>query len=101
MTVEAISHHFSDGVYAKQMRLEKGHLAITHKHNYSHLSILATGHVEITLNGVKSRFKAPYCIEILAGVEHQIYALKDSTFFCIHKTEETDVNKVDKVLIKE
>jgi len=53
MTVDAISHHFSDGVYAKQMRLEKGHTATTHKHNYSHLSILASGDVEVSLNGVK------------------------------------------------
>lgn len=101
MTVEAISHHFSDGVYAKQLRLEKGHTAITHRHNYSHLSILATGEVDVTLDGVKTRFNAPCCIEIKAEVAHEIFALEDSTFFCVHQTFETDVNKIDKVLIKE
>lgn len=101
MTVEAIAHFFSDGVYAKQLTLEKGHTAVTHKHNYSHLSILATGEVEVTLDGVKSHFTAPACIEILAEVSHEIFALEDSTFFCVHQTFETDVNKIDKVLIKE
>jgi len=28
-------------------------------------------------------------------------ALEDSTWFCIHQTEETDVSKVDQVLIKD
>jgi hypothetical protein len=29
-----------------------------------------------------------------------IHALEDSEWFCVHSTEETDVNKVDQVLIK-
>jgi quercetin dioxygenase-like cupin family protein len=100
MTVKAISHHFSDGVYAKQMYLEKGHIAITHSHNYDHLSILAQGEVDIALNGIKTRFTAPCCIDIKAGIEHSIEALADSVFFCIHATSETDINKVDETLIE-
>jgi quercetin dioxygenase-like cupin family protein len=99
MTVEAISHHFSDGVYAKQMFLEKGHVARTHKHVYSHLSILAQGEVVIALDGLETLYKAPCCIEIKAEVEHQIKALQDSVFFCVHATEITDLEHIDEVLI--
>lgn len=98
--VDAISHHFSDGVYAKQMSLKQGYTALTHKHNYDHLSILAQGEVVITANGVKNVFTAPYCIDIKAGVEHSIEALKDSIFFCVHATNETDIDKVDETLIE-
>ena len=101
MSVEAISHHFSDGVYAKQMRLAKGHTATSHKHNYDHLSILASGEVDIVCNGLKTRFCAPACIDIKAGIEHEIIAYKNAVFFCIHATNETDVNHIDEVLIKE
>ena len=100
MTVEAISHHFSDGIYAKQMTLQKGYIAKSHKHNYSHLSILSKGEVHIRVDGVTKHYKAPACIEIKAGVEHEILALKAATFFCVHKTNETDINKVDTTLIK-
>lgn len=101
MSVEAISHHFSDGLYAKQMKLAKGHTATSHKHHYDHLSILAQGEVDVVCSGVKTRFKAPTCIDIKAGIEHEIIAYKDSTFFCVHSTNETDINKIDEVLIKE
>lgn len=94
MTVEAISHHFSDGVYAKQMMLKKGHAALTHRHSYGHLSILAQGEVDVVLDGVKTRYKAPSCIEIKAGTHHAIVAHEDSVFFCIHATNETEFNDV-------
>ena len=97
MIVPEIAHFFSSGVYAKQMHLPENHIATTHKHNYDHLSILAQGECEITCNGVKTLFKAPSCIEIKAGIEHSIYALADSTFYCIHATNETE--NTDEVLI--
>lgn len=100
MTVDAVAHYFSDGVYAKQMHLEKGYAARSHKHNYDHLSILASGEVDISYNGFKTRYLAPCCINIKAGIEHEIVAHKDSIFFCIHATSETDVNEVDKILIE-
>ena len=101
MTVEAVAHFFSDGVYAKQLTLLKGHIALTHKHIYDHLSILAQGEVELTLDGIKTRFTAPTCIDIKAGIEHQIEALTDSTFFCVHSSNEKDINKIDETLIGE
>ena len=97
MSVGEVAHFFSSGVYAKQMFLPKTHIAKTHKHNYDHLSILAQGKCEITCNGVKTLFKAPSCIEIKAGIEHSIYAVEESTFYCIHATNETE--NIDEVLI--
>ncbi len=99
--VDAVEHFFSDGVYAKQLNLNAFHIAQTHIHKYSHLSILAKGRVVVNVEGNEKEYIAPTCIEIKAGLEHSIEALEDSTFFCVHHTFETDVNKVDEVLIKE
>lgn len=101
MTVDAISHHFSDGLYAKQMHLPKGYKAVSHIHKYSHLSILAQGDVYVRCDGIVTYYQAPTCIEIKAGVEHEIEALSNSVWFCVHHTDEKDINKVDEVLIKE
>ena len=95
-----IVHHFSDGLYAKQMSLPKGYTAVSHVHAYSHLSILSKGSVIVTANNKVQKFIAPACIEIKAGIHHAIEALEDVVWFCIHATEETDVSKVDEVLIK-
>ncbi len=92
-------HHFSAGVYAKQMRLNAGCMALSHKHAYDHLSILASGIAIVRTSEGEKRFIAPACIEIKAGLNHEIVALEDVVWFCIHATEETDASKVDDVLI--
>jgi quercetin dioxygenase-like cupin family protein len=96
-----IKHHFSDGVYAKQMHLPKGHQAVSHRHAYSHLSVLASGVAIVKTDDTEITYTAPACIEIAAGVKHAITALEDVTWFCIHATNETDIKKIDQVLIKE
>jgi quercetin dioxygenase-like cupin family protein len=95
-----VIHHFSDGLYGKEMTLPKGYAAGTHAHEYSHFSILAKGRVILKTDDWQKEFSAPACIEIVAGVNHMIFALEDSTWFCIHATNETDINKIDDVLIK-
>ncbi|WP_458763673.1 hypothetical protein [Cupriavidus basilensis] len=93
-------HHFSDGMYAKEMRLPKGHMAVSHKHTYSHLSILAAGAAVVETDEGSRIYRAPACIEIKAGMHHQITALEDVTWFCVHATDETDPETVDRVLIQ-
>ena len=92
-------HHFSDGLYAKQMSIPKGFIACQHKHSFSHLSILAKGRVIVKTDDYNKEYIAPACIEIKAEIYHQIEALEDSAWFCVHATEETDPNKADEVLI--
>jgi quercetin dioxygenase-like cupin family protein len=96
-----VTHHFSDGLYAKEMNFPAGSAIVKHLHDYSHLSILAKGQVELLLeDGDTRRFTAPACIEIKANVCHGVTALTDCTWFCIHATDEKDPHKVDSVLIK-
>jgi quercetin dioxygenase-like cupin family protein len=95
-----VKHHFSDSVYAKEMRLPKGHYAVSHKHNYDHLSVLASGKALVSVGDQRTIFDAPSCINIGAGVEHRIDALEDIVWYCIHATDEKDVAKIDEVLIE-
>lgn len=92
-------HHFSDGLYAKQMIIPKGFIAGSHSHTYSHLSILAKGSVVVSTDTTKVLYTAPSCIEITKNTLHSIEALEDSTWFCIHATDETDLDLIDDVLI--
>jgi quercetin dioxygenase-like cupin family protein len=94
-----VIHHFSAGVYAKQMLLPAKHFAVSHAHIHDHLSILATGSVTVEVQGVRKEYTAPACITILAGEHHTITAHEDSVWFCIHATDETDAANVDNVLI--
>jgi len=95
-----IKHHFSDGLYAKQISLPQHHYMVQHKHVYDHISILAEGWVVVTVDEVETEYHAPACINIAAGKSHEVTAVTNSVWFCIHATDETDVEKVDQVLIR-
>lgn len=94
-----ITHHFSDGLYAKQAVFPAGVAILKHTHDFSHLSILAKGKVAVMKGEVVEIVEAPACIEIKAGVTHGVKALTDCVWFCIHATDEKDASKVDKVLM--
>jgi quercetin dioxygenase-like cupin family protein len=94
-----ITHHFSDGLYAKEMRFNAGEAILKHTHEFSHLSILASGKVAVMKGEEIEVIEAPACIEIKAGLTHGVKALTDCVWFCIHATDEKDPSKVDDVLI--
>lgn len=94
-----VVHHFSDGLYAKEMALPAGHFAVTHAHAYDHLSILAKGYAKVEVDGVVTEYRAPACINIQAGKHHEVVALTDIVWFCVHATDETDPDCIDEVLI--
>lgn len=95
-----IVHHFSDGLYAKEIRVQAGQAILKHTHDFSHLSILAKGKVAVLVGDEIQIVHAPACLEIKAGVTHGVKAIDDCVWYCIHATDETDLSKVDNVLIK-
>ena len=95
-----IHHHFSSGVYAKETRIPAGFVLVQHVHKHDHLSILASGSVEMAVEGVKSIIHAPACLTIAAGKHHGIKSITDVVWYCIHATDCTDENEVDEVLIE-
>ena len=94
-----VEHHFSHGMYAKRMIVKKGFLIGTHKHNFTHMSILAKGVAKVETNDSSKIYHAGDCIEIKANIEHRIYALEDIVWFCIHATSVTDAALIDETLI--
>ena len=94
-----IHHHFSSGVYAKETRIPAGHVLVQHAHKYGHLSILASGSVELLVDGIKSIVEAPACLTIAAGKHHGVKSLTDVVWYCVHATDCTDEDDIDEVLI--
>ena len=94
-----ISHHFGGGVYAKQTRIAAGLILVQHKHEHDHLSVLASGTVELLIDGVRSEVTGPACLTITAGKHHGVKALTDVVWYCIHATDCTEESEVDEVLI--
>ena len=94
-----INHHFSAGVYAKETLIPAGQVLVQHKHKFSHLSILASGSIELMVDGERKIIHAPACLTIEADKHHGVKSLTDVVWYCIHATECTDLDEVDEVLI--
>jgi len=96
---DGIRHHFFPGMYAKEVRIPEGYVLVSHKHLFDHLSILASGSIMLGVDGKRTLHKGPAALNIVAGQNHEVHALTDVVWFCIHATDETDVDKVDEILI--
>lgn len=94
-----INHHFSAGVYAKETLIPAGHVLVQHKHKFDHLSILASGSIELMVDGEKRIVHAPACLTIEANKHHGVKSLTDVVWYCIHATDCTDTDEIDEVLI--
>jgi quercetin dioxygenase-like cupin family protein len=97
--IGAIHHHFGAGVYAKETRIPAGHVLVQHRHKFSHLSILASGSIELMVDGERSVIHAPACLTIQENKHHGVKSLTDVVWYCVHATDCTDENEVDEVLI--
>jgi quercetin dioxygenase-like cupin family protein len=94
-----IEHHFGAGVYAKETRIPAGHILVQHKHKFDHLSILASGSIEMIVDGVRRVVHAPACLIIEANKHHGVKSITDVVWYCVHATECTDTDEIDEVLI--
>lgn len=94
-----ITHHFGGGVYAKETRIPAGYTLGKHTHTFDHLSILASGVVEVTIDGQTRAIAGPACLTIEANKTHELRAVTDSVWYCVHSTDCTDPEKIDGVLI--
>lgn len=101
MLEPSITHHFGGGVYAKETIVRAGQILVQHKHDYDHLSVLASGTVEFVVDGVRCELSGPACLTIKAGKHHGIKALSDAVWYCIHATECIDPDQVDQVLVSD
>ena len=94
-----ISHIFGGNLYSKEMKIPSGMIAIKHTHDFTHLSILASGNAIVEIDGVSKEICGPACLTIEAGKEHKVIAITDIVWYCIHTAMCTDVDNVDNILI--
>lgn len=94
-----VEHFFSDGVYSRKMTIPQYCTVPTHKHKFNHMSIVASGKVQVTVDGQTTEYTGPAQIEIKKDQVHTVYALEETVWFCIHATDVTDPDEIDHELI--
>lgn len=83
-------------LFSRQMHFEKaGDIEIGHTHQFDHLTLLAKGRLQVTVDGVISEFTAPQMIWIHKDKVHELVALVDNTVaYCIHALRDKNDNEI-------
>ena len=79
-----LKHSFSDGVYVREMFMEKGGTVIGKLHKYSHTWFLMQGKIVVATDLMNKTYTAPDYVNAPAGAKRVIHALEDSTFINVH-----------------
>ena len=94
-----LKHTFADGVYVREIFIPQGALIVGKIHRHSHPNFLLSGDVSVlTEEGVK-RMQGPVSMISPAGTKRVVYAHSDSVWVTVHATDETDLEKIEDVVI--
>jgi len=95
-----LTHSFSEGVYVREMKMDKGGMVIGKIHNRTHTWFLMKGKLLIATEYGTTVFKAPTYVNASAGEKRVIHALKDSVFINIHPNPDniTDIKELEDTL---
>lgn len=93
-------HHFAHGVYAREVMIPAGVLAVGKIHKTVHLCIVSQGDISVYTEseGLK-RIKAPCTMVCQPGTKRAIYTHEDTTWTTIHGTHETDLEEIERQFI--
>lgn len=94
-----VNHHFSKGVYGREMPIPKGSLLVGKIHKHQTMNVLSKGELSVLSQDGVMRLKAPHIFVSSPGAKRVIYAHEDSIWTCFHGTHETDLEKIEEEFI--
>ncbi len=94
-----VVHHFSEGVYARELHIPAGTILVGEIHKFKNLNILSQGSMQVSTEEGIATVDAPFTVVSPAGTKRIAYTLTDCVWTTIHGTKETDLNKIEKHFI--
>ena len=90
-------------LYSRMMHFKKaGDIEQGHKHQFDHLTLLAKGRLQVTVESKATEFVAPHMLYIRADKNHELVALSDDTVaYCIHALRTPEGDIIDPSMVPE
>lgn len=94
-------HHFSPGVYIRELTMPKDTYVLGHKHKEPCMNIVSKGSLRLVdiETGEITFIKAPCTFESKAGVRKLAYVIEECVWSNVHPTIETDLDKLEEAII--
>ena len=96
-----VKHYFANGFYAREMTMPEGCTVVGKIHKSEHLCILSKGKVELVSEEKTETLEAPYTYVSKPGAKRALYAHSEVVWTTVHKSDETDLDKLEDQLIAE
>lgn len=90
-----VRHHFSPGVYARELTIYAGHVLTGAVHKYTQLNILSAGTMRLLTDDGFRDISAPYTVVSPPGTKRIALALTDCVWTTILGTDLTDVGEIE------
>jgi hypothetical protein len=92
-------HHFSDGIYAREITVPAGIAFIGKVHKHQNLNIISKGRIAVTTFEGTAILEAPCTIVSPPGTQRAAYALEETVWTTIHGTHETDLDILEAAFV--
>jgi hypothetical protein len=84
------SHHFAEGLYARQWNQMAGSLVVSKTHAQENFLVLLDGECLIATGDDTERFCAPYIVKTMPGTRRAVYAVTDITIITFHPNPDNE-----------
>ena len=95
-----VSHHFSPGLYCREITIPEGVCVVGKLHRTQHLIALMSGEVTIYTDDGMQRLAGPRVWTTFPGTKRAIFAHTNATLMTMHVTDETDVDVIESQIIE-
>ncbi len=94
-----VRHHFSPGIYMRELHVPQGLITTGKIHKYPCMNILAKGKRATLIEDHISVVTAPHVHMSPAGMKRISYTLEDAVWITVHPTDKTDVAELERDLV--
>lgn len=89
-----VKHHFSKGVYARELLIPAGVTLVGEIHKYENLNILSKGSMLVSIENGMLEIEAPFTVVSSPGTKRIAHTLTECVWTTIHGTDLKDVELI-------
>jgi hypothetical protein len=96
-----VKHHFSPGIYIRELLIPAGALLTGKIHRHEHFCIISAGDLSVLTEHGVVRLQAPCTFLSKPGIKRAGFAHADTVFSTVHSnpTNETDLTKIEAMYV--
>lgn len=95
----APEHLFAPGVYMRVLHMPAGTVIVSKIHKTEHFCIALSGLALVRIGESLEEIRGPRLMKTYPGTQRALVIVEDAVWLTIHPTEETDVGKLETLLI--